>query len=115
MTEAEAETKRQQAIAFMERIGGDPDKFREMDAAEYAASKGAELLENPHERLIKMTKSEMTETLDQLSEGLEEALDPELTREELVAKVKELADVASGESPEYEDEEEDADDEDDRE
>jgi hypothetical protein len=44
MTEGEAETKRQRAIEFLERIGGDADKFRDMDAAEYAAYKDAELL-----------------------------------------------------------------------
>jgi hypothetical protein len=97
MTEGEAETKRQKAIEFLERIGGDADKFRDMDAAEYADHKGAELLPNPFKRSIKMTKSEMAETLDQLADGLGEALDPELTREELVSKVKDLADIAAGE------------------
>jgi hypothetical protein len=47
-----------------------------------------------------MTKSELTETLDQLADGLEEALDPELSREELVSKVKELAGLAAGEDDE---------------
>jgi hypothetical protein len=56
MTLSEAETKRQRAIEFLERIGGDADKFREMDTAEYAASKGAELLQNPYRRTMKVTK-----------------------------------------------------------
>jgi len=100
MTLGEAETKRQKAIDFMERTGGDADKFREMDAAEYAAHKGAELLQNPMKRKHKMTKSELSETLDELADGLEEALDPGLTREELVAKVKELSDIATGDADE---------------
>jgi hypothetical protein len=103
MTEGEAETKRQKAIEFLERIGGDAGKFRDMDAAEYAAHKGAELLPNPFKRSIKMTKSEMAETLDQLADGLDEALDPALTREELVSRVKNLADIAAGEEDEDED------------
>jgi hypothetical protein len=107
LTESEAEAKRQKAIDLLERIGGDANKFREMDAAEYAASKGSELLPNPNERITKMTNSELAETIDLLQDGLEEALDPELTREELVAKVKNLADIASGESPEGENGEED--------
>jgi len=109
MTLGEAETKRQKAIDFMERVGGDADKFRDMDAAEYAASRGAEILQNPSMRLGGMTKSELAETLDQLADGLEEALDPELTREELVSKVKELAEVASGEGEDEEELEEDDD------
>jgi len=42
------------------------------------------------------------ETLSELAEGFEEALDPELTREELVAKVKELQELL----PECDDDEE---------
>jgi len=101
MTLGEAETKRQQAIQFLERVGGDSAKFEAMDAREYAESRGAQVLENPR-RVTTMTKQELAETLDQLSDGLDEALDPELTREELVAKVKELSDLAAGEEGEDE-------------
>ena len=80
----------------MERIGGDVDKFEDMSTAEYAESKGAQLLNPAHRRRI-VTKSELDGLVDELAEGLEEALDPELTREELVIKVKELANLASGE------------------
>jgi hypothetical protein len=107
VTLGEAETKRQQAIEFTERVGGDADKFRDMDAAEYAHSRGFEILDNPPTRLSSMTKSELAETLDQLADGLEDALDPELTREELVSKVKELAEMATGEADEDEDLDED--------
>ena len=58
-----------------------------------------------------MTKLELQRTLDQLADGLEDALDPELTREELVNKVKELAGVASGEEEDEEDEDSSDDDE----
>jgi hypothetical protein len=50
------------------------------------------------------TAGELNETLAEIADLAEEALDPELTREEVVAKVKELADVAAGESEEDEDE-----------
>jgi hypothetical protein len=103
MHEAEAETKRQKAIEFLERIGGDAEKFREMDAAAYAESKGAELL-NPSKRKTSMTKKELDSLVDEIADGLDEALDPSLTREELVDKVKELANLASGEEPETDDE-----------
>ena len=105
MTEGEAETKRQKAVEFLERIGGDAEKFRDMDAAEYAASRGAELLQNPRNRRMTMngtTKTELESTLDELAEGLDQALDPSLSREELVDRVKELAVLASGEEEEEE-------------
>ncbi len=111
MTLSEAEGKRQKAITLMQSTGGDAEKFRQMDAADYAASKGAQILENPRRRRMTMpretgpTKAELSGTLDEINDLAEEALDPELSREELVAKVKEIADLASGESDEDEDDE----------
>ncbi|HEX3748064.1 MAG TPA: hypothetical protein VHW09_29235 [Bryobacteraceae bacterium] len=55
------------------------------------------------------TKAELTDTLSEIADLAEEALDPELSREEVVAKVKELADIASGNG---DDEEEEADEQD---
>jgi len=106
MSEAEAEGKRQKAIAFMERIGGDADKFEDMSTAEYAESRGAQLLNPAHRRRI-VTKADLDSLVDELQDGLEEALDPELTREELVSKVKELANLASGEEIEESDPDDD--------
>ena len=42
----------------------------------------------------------LTETLDTVSELAEEALDPELTREELVGKVNEIAEAVGPEEEE---------------
>ena len=106
MSEAEAETKRLQAVAFMERTGGDVDKFESMSAAEYAATKGAELL-NPAQRksiMANMTKAETDELVDTLADGIEAALDPILTREEVIEKLQELSDLANGETPDEDDE-----------
>jgi hypothetical protein len=44
-------------------------------------------------------------TLNEISDLVEEALDPEMTREEVVAKLKEIQDALPGE-PEEEEEEE---------
>jgi len=49
------------------------------------------------------TASEMSDTLDQIADLAEEALDPELSREEVVAKVKQLADLAAGEDEDEDD------------
>ena len=61
------------------------------------------------------TKAELADRIDDIEDLLEEALDPELNREELVSKVKEIQTVASGEAEEDEtdlesDEESDLDD-----
>ena len=112
MSLGEAETKRGQAIQFLERVGGDSGKFEEMDAKQYAESRGFQVLENPQPQKVvtTMTKQEMAETLDQASDLVDEALDPELTREELVGKMKELSDLISGEEPD-EDEDQDGEEE----
>jgi hypothetical protein len=63
-------------------------------------------------RSVNPTAGELSETLSEIADLAEEALDPELTREELVAKIKELADLASGETEEEEEEEADEDEDD---
>jgi hypothetical protein len=109
MGQSEAERRRLKAVEFLERIGGDADKFRDMSSAEYAASKGAELLPNPSTRRIALTKTEMAETLDQIEDGLADALDPILSREDLVAKIQELQELVSGDADETEEDEIDED------
>ena len=64
---------------------------------------------SPRERKAAMaTKADLEQVLNGVQEMADDALDPELSREELVMKVKEIYDLASGE----EDEDDDADDED---
>jgi len=46
--------------------------------------------------------NEATETLDQVSGLVEEALDPELSREEVISKIKEIADLVPSEEDEDE-------------
>jgi hypothetical protein len=116
MTTSEAETKRQQAIEFLRRIGNhdDAERFEAMDARDYAEHKGAQISEKTNRRKGTMpqptgpTKSDLTDTLSQIADLAEEALDPELTREELVSKVKELSDLATGESDEEDEDEDDS-------
>ena len=95
-TEAQAEQKRQQAIAFLERIGEDPGEFEEMSAGEYAQHRGAEIV-NPRRGKETMTKTELDALVDELADGLDECLDLSLTREEVIQKVQDLSDLASGE------------------
>jgi hypothetical protein len=46
------------------------------------------------------SRADLSDTLDSIADLAKEALDPELTREEVVQKVKEIADLASGETDE---------------
>lgn len=57
------------------------------------------------------TKADLEEILSEIADLADEGLDPENTREEVVAKLKEIADLASGDDGE-DDEEEDDEDED---
>ena len=110
MTRSDAETKRRKAVEFLRRIGKpeDAERFAATTPEQYAAYKHAELMANPLRRYRIMpqeagpTKAELTERIDDIEDLLEEALDPELTREELVSKVKEIQTVASGEAEEDE-------------
>jgi hypothetical protein len=106
MTRREAETKRQKAVEFLQRTGKDEDaeRFATTTPEDYAAHKHAELMANPFRRYRIMaqesgpTKAELADRIDDIEDLLEEALDPELTREELVSKVREIQTVASGEA-----------------
>ena len=55
------------------------------------------------------TKADLSDTLDQIADLAEDALDPELSREEVVSRVKALADLASGEGEEDGDENDESD------
>ena len=106
ITLSEAETARQRAAEFMQRIGGDSAKFEAMDAREYARSKGKEILENPLSRRNIMTKAQSEETLDQIADILDDADDAGLTREEVIEKVREAAALVEGEQEDLEDDDE---------
>ena len=103
MTPSEAESKRQKAVDFLRRIGQEDDagRFEAMDASEYAAHRGAELLKNPPGRCKTMngTKSKAA-----LQAELDDAND---YIEELETKLDNIAGIASGEEDE---EDEDSDD-----
>jgi hypothetical protein len=116
----QVERMQDKAVQFLRDIVGDDDKaddFDEMTAEEYATHKGITISDNPEisRRSYPMadaSKAELSNTLDDIQDVLDDALAPELTREELVAKVKEAYSLASGED-ENEDETAGADEDDD--
>ena len=92
MTPGEAETKRQQAVEFLRRIGNDDlaGEFEAMSPAEYAEHKGAQLLENPARRKIMAeakSKAELESELDDANEYIEE----------LEGKLNDIVGIASDE------------------
>jgi hypothetical protein len=106
MTPSEAETKRQQAVVFLRRIGRDDDAnaFDAMDVREYAEHKGAQLLENPTRRNRAMarmkSKPQLQAELDDANEYIEQ----------LETKLDSIAGIAAGDEDEESEEEDDEDD-----
>lgn len=110
----QVEQMQAKAVRFLANVVGDPDKaaeFAAMTPEEYAAHKKITIRENPEicRRSISMAAvskaqvNELNDQLDDIQDILDDALDPELTREELVAKVKEAYDVAAGDDSDDDD------------
>ena len=107
MTRSEAATAKDRAAKLMESTGQSDraEDFRRMSVEQYAEHRGAMLMDNPRSRrAIMSTKTELQDQIEQLEDLLEEALDAELSREEVIGKLKEMKDVI--EEPEEEEEEE---------
>jgi hypothetical protein len=103
VTREQAERKKTQAAAFMERIG-EPDRadgFDEMSVEEYAEHRGFQLVaSNPKGRERKKTmatKNELQDQIDSAIDTLNEAYTPEATREDIAAAVGEALDILNGE------------------
>jgi len=120
VTREQAERKKTQAAAFMERIGEDDraDEFDDMSVDEYAERRGLQIA-NPTRKARKTTmaasgpsKAELQETIDDAIEVLDAAYAPETGREELASAVGQALDILNGEDDsESEDETEEEDEE----
>jgi hypothetical protein len=108
MTRSEAEEKRRKAVEFLRRISrdDDADRFDAMDADDYTAHKGTELLENPTRRNGTMprnlSKSDLQAELDDANDYIEE----------LETKLDSIAGIAAGDEDEDSDGNGDGDDQD---
>jgi len=120
VTREQAERKKTQAAAFMERIGEDDraDEFDDMSVDEYAERRGLQIA-NPTRKARKTTmaasgpsKAELQETIDDAIEVLDASYAPETGREELASAVGQALDILNGEDDsESEDETEEEDEE----
>jgi hypothetical protein len=104
VTHEQAERKKTQAAAFMDRIG-EPDRadeFDDMSVEEYAEHRGFELIANPRRKARKRTmaegtKAELSDAIDEAVGVLNEAYTPEATREVLATAIGEALDILNGE------------------
>jgi hypothetical protein len=118
VTREQAERKKSQAAAFMERIGEDDraDEFDDMSVDEYAEHRGLQIA-NPRRKARNKnmpagpSKTELQDAIDSAVGVLDEAYAPEATREELATAIGQALDILNGEddSDESEDETDDRD------
>ena len=121
ITREQAERKKVQAATFMERIG-EPDRAEEFEAMsvdDYAERKGLRLSNPASRRRIIMasantvTKTDLQDVIDEVIDVLEDAYEPESTREDLAEAVGQALDVLKGQDDDEEAEEDDSDEGDD--
>ena len=105
VTREQAERKKTQAAAFMERIGEDDraSDFDDMSVDEYAERRGLQIA-NPKRKARKTTmagagpsKAELQDAIDNAVGVLDEAYAPEATREELATAIGQALDILNGE------------------
>jgi hypothetical protein len=119
LTRAQAERKKAQAAAFMERIE-EPDRadeFDSMSVEEYAEHKGLRIANPKFKARSKEmattslpSKSDLQDQIDSAIEILDGAYEPESTREDLAEAVGSALEVLRGEDEDEGDEDEGDDD-----
>ncbi|HXP87709.1 MAG TPA: hypothetical protein VN841_23455 [Bryobacteraceae bacterium] len=118
ITREQAERKKAQAVAFLERIG-EPDRaeeFEDMDVEEYAEHKGVRLANprtfkrrNTMPKSTGPSKTELEGRIDSAIDLLDDAYAPETTREDLAEAVGKALDILKGEDEDESDDDEDND------
>jgi hypothetical protein len=105
LTRDQLQSRKEKAADFAANVLEDPDLADEIEAEtleEYAAHKRIEII-NPMRRKHTMARTrnpkvkdeleEAEDTLQEVANLVSEALDPELSREEVVGKLKEIEDA----------------------
>jgi hypothetical protein len=116
VTREQAERKKSQAAAFMERIGEDDraDEFDDMSVDEYAEHRGLQIA-NPRRKARNKnmpagpSKTELQDVIDSAVGVLDEAYAPEATREELATAIGQALDILNGEDEDSSEDESDED------
>lgn len=114
LTTDQAETAKLRAANFFRNVQHDEDRAEEIEAQtveQWAEETGRTLKQNPRRRIITMpsanstTKRELEDTLDDVNGLLEDALDPALTREEVIQKLQAMDDLINGDDDDEDDDE----------
>lgn len=119
LTREQLRGRKEKAVRFVRDVLGDPERAAEIAAEPleaYAARRRIELLNPPRERRAENmpeTKAGLQTQLEEAEEALaeiysqaEDALDAELTREEVIAAVKKISELAEPFAEEEEEAEE---------
>lgn len=117
LTREQLQSRKDKAVRFTRDVLYDDDRADEIaeeSLDDYAARRRIALL-NPRRTMASKsskgpTKADLNDTLDQVQNMLDDALDPELSREELVAKVKDAYNLVAGDDADDQDEDDDSDD-----
>jgi hypothetical protein len=119
ITREQAEKKKEQAAAFMERIGESSRaaEFDEMSTDEYIEHRGLQV-SNPRNRQRRnqpmasntVSKADLQASIDEAVQILEDAYAPESTREDLAAAVGEALDTLNGGDEDDDSDDDDSDD-----
>jgi hypothetical protein len=106
ITREQAERKKAKAADFMERMG-QPDRaaeFADMSVDDYAEHKGIHLANPTRSKRrstmangVVTTKADLQDQIDQAIDVLEEAYQPESTREDVVEALSNALDILRGE------------------
>ncbi len=119
VTREEAERKKEQAAAFMDRVGQSDraEEFDEMTVDEYAEHRGLRL-SNPRrnqtrkQTIMATSKADLQDQIDRAIEVLDDAYEPATTREDLANAVGSALDILRGEDEDDDDEDDDDSDDD---
>jgi hypothetical protein len=115
----QVEAKQRQAVRFAFDVLNDADKADELESLtpeEYAKRKGIRIVQanpKPHKETKRMaaagpSKQALTDILDEVSAKVQDMLDAELTRKEIVILAKELDDIVNGPDEDEDDDDEEA-------
>lgn len=102
LTRDQAETAKKRAASFMRNVLNDDDRAGEIgnESLDDWAEETGRSITNPKNRRQAMpkgpSKTELEDTLDQVGDMITDALDPALTREEVVEKLQEIDDMLNG-------------------
>jgi hypothetical protein len=121
LTRDQAETAKKRAAPFLRNVLQDEDRADEVESESLDdwAEETGRTITNPAKRKPTMaqngvTKGDLQDTLDQVGDMIVNALDPSLTREDVIQKLQEMDDLVNGDDDEIDvDDDDDSDDDDD--